>query len=251
MAAIPKILERQKVIGDEIVCIHTKLDDRPIRLPKLNDFKKRVLKFKDEFRANNETLSKYGNKSEDYFSQGYFDYITTIIKEIDEIIINEESRTEKATEISSINKDTKIMEVPYVTEYAQKHTINEEFSKMANSLKELCDELITNIETLSITSLPIKQKQLESRYQRMLNKFEKVPEAMNIDELLTETEDYYYKALIIINNKKGDAESTPKSASNIDFSSSANLSKIKIPEFGREYKRLGIILRPYFKSFSA
>lgn len=114
MANIQKLLERQKVIGDEIVCIHTKLADRPIRLQKLNDIKKRTLNYKEEFKANHEILLKYGNKSEDYFIKQYFENVCEIIDQINQIIAEEEYKTNPTTGITSTNKEEY---VPDLTEY--------------------------------------------------------------------------------------------------------------------------------------
>ena len=81
MAQRPKLMERQKTLGEKAVDLH-KVVYSTFRLSKVPVEEKRLVKYEEEFKKNHSDLVNLGVTSDDYFEKNYFYGITKVFEEI-------------------------------------------------------------------------------------------------------------------------------------------------------------------------
>ena len=97
-----KVLERQKVLGEDWLIIQEKLDGGTIRQVQFEETQKRVESKWNEFQENHNKLVIGGYKNEHYFEVNYYaqvnEYVRAINRQINSSQLLEEAITEAAIE---------------------------------------------------------------------------------------------------------------------------------------------------------
>ena len=242
-----KLLERQKVLGEDLLIIQEKLEGGTIRQVQFEETQKRVESKWNEFQENHNKLVIGGYKNEQYFEVNYYaqvnEYVRAINRQINSSQLLEEASTEAAIEqkkkiCESSNVESGSLEgaaqlvqqettIQFINNRIRNSGRNSWFNREISNLMDRLKEAISEIQDQSKSVLEVVKMELNEKYNKLNAKLENLGDEDEgaFSDKFSEMSNLYYKVLRKIGEKE-DIDEIPTT-----LQPATRLQEVKIPYF--------------------